>query len=78
MPKILKKPITDYWLKNYVKPYKECILCVLCANTGLLKLHPRIIKEGYAKRGEETYCVCPNGQTIRFIDQKKDLTKRPN
>lgn len=47
----LREAITNYWHEHYVVGG----MCGLCANRGVL-----------AGLNLRTYCICPNGQAMRY------------
>lgn len=62
----LNNPITDYWLKYYLD--REIGLCMLCGNTGTIDLTNVKDPQGHSLNvGYTTYCICPNGQSLRHI-----------
>jgi hypothetical protein len=57
MSRVLVKSINDYWWNHY----RDETGCALCGNSGeLIKVN-----------GTKTYCICPNGQHMRYHIENK-------
>lgn len=53
--------VTKYWLKHYVNQGH----CSLCGNSGFIDTTGVTTAAGRSV-GRKNYCICPNGQCIRF------------
>jgi hypothetical protein len=61
------KRFVNYFFDNFMN---EDGLCGLCGNTGIVETtpyNPRKTKRYHFK----TFCICPNGQCLRYIDLTK-------
>jgi hypothetical protein len=67
------KPITDYWHNHYVNydtPVGKWGMCSLCGNTGLIDTRETATSPAGFKCGKINFCICPNGQTMRYEENK--------
>lgn len=64
--------ITDYYFKHYAGRH-----CSLCGNSGIIDTTGVKTPRGIPV-GKKNYCICPNGQALRFhraseeIESQKD------
>jgi hypothetical protein len=72
----MNEPVVNYWHEFYVNKG----LCALCGNTGTVDTRATVRSAAGVKCGMFTYCICPNGQTLRERGSTKPLpipTMRP-
>lgn len=55
------KFLTDFWYEHYVS---ENHLCSLCAQSGVIDT-TGIRSPAGVECGGKSWCICPNGQTMR-------------
>lgn len=60
----IKKAITDYWYAYYAAQH-----CTLCGNCGVIDTRGVRTPAGVLV-GRLNYCLCPNGQLLRYHDPK--------
>jgi len=53
--------VTEYWLQYYLVDGH----CSLCGNHGMIDCREVRTPAGH-KVGRLNYCICPNGQTLRY------------
>jgi hypothetical protein len=64
--KKINRYVEQYWLEHYTLHG----LCSLCGNSGRIKVTYRIRR--YDEKVERSdFCICPNGQTLRWMDQQQ-------
>lgn len=54
--------VTKYWLRFFA-PFGHCSLC---GNSGKIDTRGKVHTSAGRECGDLTYCICPNGQTMRF------------
>jgi hypothetical protein len=60
--------ITDYWFKFYHAEH-----CTLCGNSGIVDTRGVRTPAG-VEVGRLNWCICPNGQTIRYAMHGEEPT----
>ena len=60
-----KKIIFDFWEEYYIEKETEMHLCMLCGNTGFIKLENVSAPNGTKLKDKLTFCICPNGLAYR-------------
>ena len=74
------KEITDYWQEFYVTNVRADKIiaggagvigfCALCANHGIIETRDLLTPNGFPIGHQKHFCICPNGQALRFGMQK--------
>lgn len=59
--KILIEQVTDYWMDNFLE--KE--MCSLCGQSGIIHTEGIRTPAGL-EVGRANFCICPNGQVLRY------------
>lgn len=62
----LNETVTQYWLRHYTS--SKAALCGLCGNTGQIDTRATAISPAGVRAGGLYFCICPNGQTRRALD----------
>jgi len=57
----IRKIVVDFWYAYYTKEHH----CSLCGNSGVIDTTGIKTPAGLVV-GDKHYCICPNGQCIRF------------
>lgn len=63
----LNKVVTNYWLDYYAAN-----LCTLCGNIGIIDTR-RARSAAGVLAGRRNYCICPNGQTLRYYKADPEI-----
>lgn len=55
------RAVEDYWAEHYVNKG----LCALCGNSGFVDTQATAVSAAGVRCGVRTFCICPNGRTLR-------------
>lgn len=67
------KVVSNYWAAFYVSKNH---LCSLCGNRGVLDTFRIAISAAGVNSGGKLFCICPNGQAMRWISMKTAKAKK--
>ena len=68
----INEHVSNYWLKYYIG---SSSLCTLCGNTGIIDTSETAISPKGIKSGCINFCICPNGQSLRFREMQEENAK---
>ncbi len=66
MAKAINDAVRDYWAEHYVGGNR---LCLLCGNSGIVDTTESAVSPQGSPVGCRTFCICPNGQSMRSHGQ---------
>jgi len=56
--------VVEYWGENYTSDPNG--ICTLCGNMGIIDTTNSAISPTGLRVGKKHYCICKNGQTLRY------------